>query len=203
MTRGRKALSIQVKAQHRKATLERYAEKNREKLREAARLRMQRTTVPDILRRVRAEIANSDDKTRRGHRVKAQQAAATYREKNREEIRAADTMRRASRCIEQEGLQAFDKKASPKSMGRAQRHHEQSKSLPTRPKKPQSLPKKPKRHDKLPEEQEDDSDSDNSAREQRGPAPTVFPERIRPDSAMRRIYSNLGARHNLEHSSKH
>ncbi|KAJ7024744.1 hypothetical protein C8F04DRAFT_1270014 [Mycena alexandri] len=76
---GRKLLDAQAKAANRRAALQRYANKNREGLREAARARMER------LRSVEGVLES---------RRKARASAEAYREKNRAKIRAADAARR-------------------------------------------------------------------------------------------------------------
>ncbi|KAJ7080781.1 hypothetical protein B0H15DRAFT_953378 [Mycena belliarum] len=86
MAAGRKPLDPQDKAKRRKASLARYAEKNADRLRDAARLRAQRS---------RSSLADADSTTLRKHKERAHKAAAGYRERNRDKIRAADSMRRA------------------------------------------------------------------------------------------------------------
>ncbi|KAJ7430146.1 hypothetical protein B0H11DRAFT_2247748 [Mycena galericulata] len=107
---GRKPLDPATKAEHRQESLRRYAEKNRDSLREAARLRM---------RRLRAAAAASSSK-----RQQSLKTAARYRDKHREAIREADTARRARQYIEKAGAEAFDVKKDRKFLARTQRAHE-------------------------------------------------------------------------------
>ncbi|KAJ7872190.1 hypothetical protein B0H14DRAFT_2570443 [Mycena olivaceomarginata] len=84
MPRGRPPLDPEVKQQHREETLKRYSDKNADKLRKAARLRMQQH---------RADIANSDIFTQR-----------RKRDEERAERHAADTVTRQARGIEKDTL---------------------------------------------------------------------------------------------------
>ncbi|KAJ7684867.1 hypothetical protein DFH06DRAFT_1313242 [Mycena polygramma] len=65
----------------------------------------------------------------------AKAAAAKYRERNREQIRAADRVRRAKRYIESHGLEAFDEKEDRAHMSKTQKLHE-GQSVPARPRPP-------------------------------------------------------------------
>ncbi|KAJ7073350.1 hypothetical protein B0H15DRAFT_957262 [Mycena belliarum] len=86
MARGHKCLSPEEKADRRRASLAKYAEKNAARLRENARLRVQRN---------RSALANTDNAAAiRKHKEKARAAAAKYRERNRDKIRSADSKRR-------------------------------------------------------------------------------------------------------------
>ncbi|KAJ7467358.1 hypothetical protein B0H11DRAFT_1921396 [Mycena galericulata] len=80
--------------------------RNHDSLRDAARLRM---------RRRRAALANGSEETAQAHKSKALAAASRYREKNRSQIREADSLRRASLCIQNRGAEAFDVKTNQKS----------------------------------------------------------------------------------------
>ncbi|KAJ6603100.1 hypothetical protein B0H10DRAFT_1957862 [Mycena sp. CBHHK59/15] len=156
MVRGRKPLDVNLQAHHRQDTLKRYAEKNKEKLREAARLRMQR---------LRTAVANSNDSTKRAHRLKAHEAAAKYRDK---------------KYIESLGLEAFDTKTTQKFTAKTQCHHE---GCPP-PKRPITLPEKSKRHESLPEDDEDDeSDEECDGELQQGSTRPFFPGHVIAPSA--------------------
>ncbi|KAJ7065932.1 hypothetical protein B0H15DRAFT_807652 [Mycena belliarum] len=90
MARGSKPLSAAQKHEHRQVSLAKYAASNGERLREAARLRMQRN---------RAALANADDATVRRHKRMARKSASKYRERNRDIIRDADLERRTKRRL--------------------------------------------------------------------------------------------------------
>ncbi|KAJ7887144.1 hypothetical protein B0H13DRAFT_1888934 [Mycena leptocephala] len=115
MPPGRKPLDPAVKAERCRASLRRYAEKNAESLREAARVRMQR---------LRAAAAESPPVVQAAIRCKALNAAAKYRDRKQATIHAADGLRRAKKYIEQSGLEAFDEKNSRQYMAKTQRRHE-------------------------------------------------------------------------------
>ncbi|KAJ7429658.1 hypothetical protein B0H11DRAFT_1944445 [Mycena galericulata] len=140
MPPGRKPLDPKVKAEHRRETLRRYAERNKLALREAARIRMQRyfyipyhrllSHMEDRLRAAAAESPSTKATVRRG----ALKSAARYRDKNRKALRHAETVRRAHfdyqvltlsrKCIEKDGAEAFDEKANRQFMAKTQRQHE-------------------------------------------------------------------------------
>ncbi|KAJ7446847.1 hypothetical protein B0H11DRAFT_2248613 [Mycena galericulata] len=122
MPPGRKRLDPATKAEHRRETLRRYAEKNKAALREAARLRMQR---------LRATAAQSP-RLKASMRQKSLQSAAKYRERNREAIRVADAVRRAKKYIETSSLEAFNTKNDRRFLARTQRAHE-GRPPPSRP----------------------------------------------------------------------
>ncbi|KAJ7673338.1 hypothetical protein DFH06DRAFT_1124058 [Mycena polygramma] len=114
---GRKPLDPTLKAERRRATLRRYAEKwmtNKDALREAARLRMQRLRA----------IAAEDAEMRASRKQRDAEAAARYRHRNRQAIRETDTLRRARKYIANSGLEAFDEKTERKTMARTQHRHE-------------------------------------------------------------------------------
>ncbi|KAJ7692308.1 hypothetical protein B0H14DRAFT_3531566 [Mycena olivaceomarginata] len=99
MPRGRPPLDPDVKQQHREEALKRYSDKNANKLREAARLRMQWH---------RAAIANSDIFTQRRYAGKAALSSERYRDRKRDEERAerhaTDAVTRQARGIEKDAL---------------------------------------------------------------------------------------------------
>ncbi|KAJ6632016.1 hypothetical protein B0H10DRAFT_1937743 [Mycena sp. CBHHK59/15] len=162
MVHGRKPLDVNLQAHHRQDTLKRYTEKNKEKLREAARLRMQR---------LRTAVANSNDSIKCAHRLKAHEAAAKYRDKRVDEL---------LKYIESPGLEAFDTKTTQKFTAKTQCHHEGC--LP--PKCPIMLPEKSKRHESLPEDDEDDeSDEECDGELQQGSTHPFFPGRVIAPSA--------------------
>ncbi|KAJ7834642.1 hypothetical protein B0H14DRAFT_3709244 [Mycena olivaceomarginata] len=107
MPRGRRPLDPDVKQQRREESLRRYNEKNAGKLREAARLRMQR---------YRATIATSDIFTQRKYSEKAALASERYRDRKREEERAerraADAIIKRARGIEKDMLRRKHSKPS-------------------------------------------------------------------------------------------
>ncbi|KAJ7906806.1 hypothetical protein B0H13DRAFT_1880209 [Mycena leptocephala] len=88
MPRGRKPLDPDLRLQRRHESLKRYAEKNAEALRAAARLRMQRK---------RAEISAADYKTKARYVKQACKTAEKYRDKKAEEERTADAAKRLLR----------------------------------------------------------------------------------------------------------
>ncbi|KAJ7768833.1 hypothetical protein B0H16DRAFT_1452764 [Mycena metata] len=107
MPPGRPPLEPETKASRRREALQRYAEKyssytilchlyhstlarNREALRESARVRMQQS------RKARAK----DSSAQTVAKLRAQVSAAKYRESHREQIRAADALRRGSLSLE-------------------------------------------------------------------------------------------------------
>ncbi|KAJ7182985.1 hypothetical protein C8R43DRAFT_1116598 [Mycena crocata] len=165
MPPGRKTLDAETKAFNRKDTLDRYAEKNRLKLREAARSR--------------AKIQAADLPTIQAHKVKVRQASDKYRDRNREAIRAKDSMRRAKSYIVAQGLEALDTKVASKGMKVTQHKHEGR--APAQ--HPATLPKKLKLREIAPESSgedgdEEDSDGDDSEGREPYQARAYFPERI-------------------------
>ncbi|KAJ7143249.1 hypothetical protein C8R46DRAFT_1233025 [Mycena filopes] len=90
MPPGRPALDADAKRQRRQEALQRYAAKNAESLRAAARTRM------------RTLRATADEAQRRRQRQAARSSAATYRQKHRAEIREADALRRETALKVQE-----------------------------------------------------------------------------------------------------
>ncbi|KAJ7618256.1 hypothetical protein DFH06DRAFT_1342526 [Mycena polygramma] len=121
MARGRPRLDAETKAARRKESLQRYAAKNQEKLRDAARARMQ------VLR------AESDVTSEQRLRIKA--SAAKYRERKRKEIRQAAKLRRAESYIEDNGLEAYDEQQQRGHMAKTQKLHE-GRPAPARPRAP-------------------------------------------------------------------
>ncbi|KAJ7467009.1 hypothetical protein FB451DRAFT_1401860 [Mycena latifolia] len=146
---GRKPLDENQKRERRQASLAKYAEKNR------------------------AALANSDDMVASHRKKLALKAAARYRERNREAIRAADTVRRARQYIKKEGLEAFDEKSSRKYLTKTQRRNEGRPALP-RPLKPM-LHKAPKPSKNRPRASSPEDDGDSKVRCRSPPA--VFPGR--------------------------
>ncbi|KAJ7698132.1 hypothetical protein B0H17DRAFT_1130052 [Mycena rosella] len=115
MPRGRKSLNPDEKLERRRATLAKYALKNREKLQESACQRM---------RRKRAALTDADKMSVKCAKGKVHESAARYRESNHEAIRTADTMRRARKYIAENGVEASDEKSSRKHLAKTQRCHE-------------------------------------------------------------------------------
>ncbi|KAJ7604347.1 hypothetical protein DFH06DRAFT_1349481 [Mycena polygramma] len=132
MAPGRPALDPETKATRRQASLRRYAEKytvfgsrrhlsgsdifstrNRDSLRDAARLRMQA---------LRARTAGATTEQRAQQRLKANGAAAKYRETAK--IRKADIVRRAKPYIAAHGSEAFNEKQERAYMKITQKRHE-------------------------------------------------------------------------------
>ncbi|KAJ7826156.1 hypothetical protein B0H13DRAFT_2374518 [Mycena leptocephala] len=106
MARGRKPLDPVLRLQRRQESLQRYAERNAEVLRAAARLRMQRWVLfrgasMALIRtpcvKKRAEIAAADYKTKAQYTKKAREASEKYRDKKGEEERAANAAKRLLR----------------------------------------------------------------------------------------------------------
>ncbi|KAJ7694861.1 hypothetical protein B0H17DRAFT_1199012 [Mycena rosella] len=106
MARGRKPLNPEDRAEGRKAALNRYSNKNREALRDAARLRMQRK---------RAALANTDQTTIQNEALKTREAASKYRHRNREHIRTKNARRRA-----REGMKTSSARPSPEPLPKTQ-----------------------------------------------------------------------------------
>ncbi|KAF7348119.1 hypothetical protein MSAN_01764500 [Mycena sanguinolenta] len=91
MPAGRPPLSPETKLQHRQQSLKNYQAKNVERLREAARSRMQRR---------RAAVAASDLKTRKTYRFQAALHSSDYRyRKRKEEYAAAEVAQHATRKL--------------------------------------------------------------------------------------------------------
>ncbi|KAJ7604870.1 hypothetical protein DFH06DRAFT_1349003 [Mycena polygramma] len=134
MPSGRTTTSDKVKLKRRQDALQRYADKNREKLRDAARERM---------RRRRAALATQAPEVKRAHRAQALKSAAKYRE--RRVLRALNrtltqsqqkSCQHSHRGPEEEGLEAFDEKEGRKRMSKTQRESRgPPRRLPTMPKK--------------------------------------------------------------------
>ncbi|KAJ7698011.1 hypothetical protein B0H17DRAFT_1129955 [Mycena rosella] len=138
---GRKPLNPKEKLERQQLALTRYADKyqtstlllspllisglrNREKLQEAARVRMKRN---------RAALADGDEGVARRHQLKAKEANTRYRARNREDLRAAAAMRRAKCYIDEHGVQAYDKQSCRKYFSKTQLRHE-GRAPPPRPK---------------------------------------------------------------------
>ncbi|KAJ7119376.1 hypothetical protein C8R46DRAFT_1050804 [Mycena filopes] len=113
MPRGRPALDPEIKAQHRRESLQRYAAKNSERLRLAARSRMQK------VRAFNAEIVVSQGYTPK-HRLAARASSAKYRER---------------RYLKEHGAEALDEQIERPHMTRTQKHHE-GRPPPPRPSPP-------------------------------------------------------------------
>ncbi|KAJ7772499.1 hypothetical protein B0H14DRAFT_3508982 [Mycena olivaceomarginata] len=112
MPRGRPPLDPDAKQQRRAEALKRYSDKNADKLREAARLRMQWH---------RATIANSGIFTQRKHATKVALASERYRDRKHEEEhaerRTTDAATRKARGLEKDTLHR--KHARPKKLPQA------------------------------------------------------------------------------------
>ncbi|KAJ7701139.1 hypothetical protein B0H17DRAFT_1195428 [Mycena rosella] len=115
MVRGCKPLDPQDKAQNRRALLAKYAEKNKERLQAAARVRV---------RLNRAARADADNETKAATALKVREAAAKYCDIHREKIRAAQTTCRARKYSEWDGLEAFDEMTTQEHSRKTQRRHE-------------------------------------------------------------------------------
>ncbi|KAJ7711016.1 hypothetical protein B0H16DRAFT_1480647 [Mycena metata] len=85
MARGQRPLDADVKAERRQASLRLYASKNREKLRLAARERM------EALRAFNSGIVVSQGQVPK-HRLRARATDAKYRDSHREQIQAANKL---------------------------------------------------------------------------------------------------------------
>ncbi|KAJ6451586.1 hypothetical protein C8R45DRAFT_88860 [Mycena sanguinolenta] len=118
MPRSKITLDPETKRARRQEALKRYATKHKTKLRAAAKERM---------RRIRAQAPSE---TQKNNKLKS---ATKYRGKNRESIRAADALRRARKCIETDGVEAYDEHFQRRSMARTQRKYEKRPPSP-RPK---------------------------------------------------------------------
>ncbi|KAJ7066858.1 hypothetical protein B0H15DRAFT_958293 [Mycena belliarum] len=121
MSPRKKCLSSEAVAASRKATIRRYADKNKVKLQASARARMQRLrSVPPTEEQLKAK----------------QIAQKKYHVKHNSDIRQADSLRRARIAIEKHGAENFDDRANQASMSRTQRKHERRAPLP-RPQRPE------------------------------------------------------------------
>ncbi|KAJ7601479.1 hypothetical protein DFH06DRAFT_1352768 [Mycena polygramma] len=121
MARGRKPLDPDVKAQNRKATLQRYAEKWL-----TCHAQDDRGLIlPQEQGRASLRAAAAESPTvKLSLKRSGLQAAARYRDRNRKTIREKDSIRRARKYIETSGLEAFDEKTERKLMGKTQRRYE-------------------------------------------------------------------------------
>ncbi|KAJ7612811.1 hypothetical protein DFH06DRAFT_1344898 [Mycena polygramma] len=133
MPRGRPRLDAETKAARRKDSLQRYASKwvanaawhltlpytlplktrNQQKLRDAARARMQ------------SEVSSEQ-------RLRIKASAAKYRERKRKEIRQAAKIRRAELYIEENSAEAYDEQQQRGHMAKTQKLHE-GRPAPSRP----------------------------------------------------------------------
>ncbi|KAJ7022887.1 hypothetical protein C8F04DRAFT_1272080 [Mycena alexandri] len=104
---GRTALDPETRTANRRAALQRYAEKNRDALRQAARARMQRLRAQDQEGMDEDGVSNA--------RLKARAWSAKYRESHRAEIRAADAVRRAK--LKNAAKRSAAKNAAPSKNG--------------------------------------------------------------------------------------
>ncbi|KAJ7836176.1 hypothetical protein B0H13DRAFT_2368970 [Mycena leptocephala] len=117
MTRGRPALEPEVKAERRKETLRRYAAKNRDSLRLAARERMKLLRARSTEETTEGETSNA--------RLRARVSAAKYREAHRDKIRAGMHYGGPSKSyLTTHGAEAFDEKQNRPHMVKTQKRHE-------------------------------------------------------------------------------
>ncbi|KAJ7856282.1 hypothetical protein B0H13DRAFT_2357455 [Mycena leptocephala] len=116
MPPGRLPLDPDIKAEHRRQTLARYAAKNCETLRDSARERMK------CLRA--SHTSEASEKSASKHRRRALAAAARYRERHRDGIHEKDRLRRATALIAKEGTEAFNEKVERPYMRKTQQRHE-------------------------------------------------------------------------------
>ncbi|KAF8172548.1 hypothetical protein K438DRAFT_1772591 [Mycena galopus ATCC 62051] len=110
MPRGRPPLDPQTRLERRKDSIERYQANNRDKLREAARVRM---------RSRRATIADYDFRTNLEHRQRVAANSEAYRQRKREEERKQllpqRTEKKRARKLEQDVLRASHTQGSKTS----------------------------------------------------------------------------------------
>ncbi|KAJ7749779.1 hypothetical protein B0H14DRAFT_3513558 [Mycena olivaceomarginata] len=118
MSHTKTILDPETKHARRQEALKRNAAKHQTKLRASAKERMHR---------IRAQ---AQTQTQKDNKLGS---AAKYREKNRESIRAADALRRARKCIETDGVEAYDERIQRSSMARTQKKYERRPPSP-RPK---------------------------------------------------------------------
>ncbi|KAJ7840361.1 hypothetical protein B0H13DRAFT_2366297 [Mycena leptocephala] len=121
MARGRPLLDAETKAKHRRETLVKYASKNTEALRTAARERM-RSYVTHSAHYSALSYTNLTEEHHPS--TTRPSSAAKYREKHRDKIRAADTSRRATSYLAANGTEALDKKVERPYMTKTQKRHE-------------------------------------------------------------------------------
>ncbi|KAJ7169175.1 hypothetical protein C8R43DRAFT_1121067 [Mycena crocata] len=121
MATGRKRLKPDIKAEHRRDTLRRYADKNQQKLRDAARVLSEPTSMnpaQPLCVLIEPRLANQRPDTARGIATTYALPTTTY--------------------IETQGIEAFDEKRQRPHMSKTQRRHE---GRPPPP-RPPTLPKK-------------------------------------------------------------
>ncbi|KAJ7159882.1 hypothetical protein C8R43DRAFT_1124242 [Mycena crocata] len=183
MARGRKRLNPEVKAQRRKEALTRYAEKRSSAMQpeNACSGKLCKFALPLgslIATSVRANIKAAGPETAEAHRLLGRQAAARYRESNRHKIRAADILKRAQKCIEEEGSEVYEEKAQRRSMTRTQRRHE---GRPP-PARLTTLPKKISRRRSPSPSSADDTgnETDDAEDRARSQTPSRLPDRVLP-----------------------
>ncbi|KAJ7851887.1 hypothetical protein B0H13DRAFT_1904869 [Mycena leptocephala] len=117
MARPKTIFDPEAKRARRQAALARYAAKHKGKLRASAKERM---------RRIRARPPTTTQKEGQ------LRSAAKYRETsvkasshvNRDSIRAADSLRRAKKCIETDGTEAYDERVQRPLMAKTQHKYE-------------------------------------------------------------------------------
>ncbi|KAJ7865213.1 hypothetical protein B0H13DRAFT_1898687 [Mycena leptocephala] len=135
MAPTRTVLDSEAKRARRKETLARYAAKHTVKLRASAKERMHWHAAIALLfiwgtYQLLSIRAHAQTKTHKDGQLKS---AAKYRKKNRESIRAADSLRRAKKCIETDGAEAYDERIQRPLMAKTQYKYERRQPSP-RPK---------------------------------------------------------------------
>ncbi|KAJ7893021.1 hypothetical protein B0H13DRAFT_1886511 [Mycena leptocephala] len=109
MARPKTIFDPEARCVRRQAALARYASKHKAKLRASAKERMRRIrTCPPTTTQKEGQL----------------RSAAKYRKTNRDSIRAADSLRRAKKCIEGDGAEAYDERVQRPLMAKTQRKYE-------------------------------------------------------------------------------
>ncbi|KAJ7114708.1 hypothetical protein C8R44DRAFT_880791 [Mycena epipterygia] len=118
MSAPRPRLDAETKLARRREALSRYAARHAKKLRTGAKERM---------RKLRAEPPTQRQKDNK------RAAGKKYCEKHRDAINMADALRRAKKCVEQDGVEAYNELVQRPLMAKTQRKHERRAPAP-RPK---------------------------------------------------------------------
>ncbi|KAJ7688914.1 hypothetical protein B0H16DRAFT_1752989 [Mycena metata] len=174
MSRGRRPLDAETKAKNRAEAVKRYAAKyvcagqigvataashfpsDTKKL----SVLLAESTCARNVRARNAEIVVSEGCTPK-HVERARAARATYREKHKKEIRAADALRRQSAYLEQNGTEAFDEQRQRAYMTKTQKRHE-GRPPPPKPPSENQRRRRALRTMHLEEDNGNDSDADDA-----------------------------------------
>ncbi|KAJ7511756.1 hypothetical protein B0H11DRAFT_1899290 [Mycena galericulata] len=167
MPRGRKPLDPQVKAEHRRETLRRYADRNKLALREAARIRMKRTTALKLVR-----SAGSVLRLLTPPKLPFEATPSSLLPDIEKET-ARPFAKPTQKYIEKDGAEAFDEKTTRKLMAKTQHRNEGRPPL-RRPRPPIAQPERRRASSTEPS-----SDNEREARTKPPPKPLPQPSRQR------------------------